>query len=55
MKIGDRIQTPDGPGAVKFIEDYSRINTKRVCVELDDKSKYDFDPCYFLNEVTLCN
>lgn len=52
MKPGDRIETPDGPATVKYIEDYSRKENNRVCVELDDKSKFmGFDPCYFLNEI----
>ena len=51
MKVGDIVNTPDGKGEIKYFEDYSRINDRRVCVELVNNS-YSFSiVCYFEKEI----
>lgn len=47
MNEGDRVETPDGPGVIVKIENYTRIRA-RYCVKLDE-TKQTF--CYDKHEL----
>ncbi|MBP9688265.1 MAG: hypothetical protein KBE91_01545 [Bacteroidia bacterium] len=49
MKIGDKINTPDGLGIIKFFEEFRTC--KRVCVELENNPFNHEIACYFTNEI----
>jgi len=44
--VGKRVMTPDGEGWVRRLD-----RSGRPQVQLVDKSKYDFDPCYDIKEL----
>lgn len=45
MKIGDRVNTPNGIGAIVSFERYT-IYEDRVGVELD-KNPFKYSPCFY--------
>lgn len=49
MKIGDKINTPDGFGIIKFFEEFRTC--KRVCVELENNPFSHEIAYYFTNEI----
>jgi len=45
--------TPDGKAVIKYFEHY---DCGRVCVELEDKTKYDYPiACYYPKEIKPCD
>jgi hypothetical protein len=51
MKIDDRVITPDGDGTIIGIDLPESDRSKRYIVKLDENTKYDFNPCYWLSQL----
>lgn len=50
MKIGDKVNTEDGPGVIVAIENPDG-RSKRYAVKLDEPLLFDFIPHYFEHEL----
>jgi hypothetical protein len=51
MKPGDRVMTPSGPGTIRKLEHFSRVNLTRYCVELDYPKIWQWLKCFEAHEI----